>query len=214
MPNLRLSKVERPIGWATRPSPGCARTTRLRRKRPSHPEPMAHKSPRTDEPIKICEREDPLSPPPLSTAKALGFLLKSHYLADEFPSVVTTTKFCGLLRHQLRSIAFNRCIALTAHNPRETLSTPGAGARQWPEWGTRTRSRRGGEMPAIPRVSRPSLARAPKGGRRRFRPFAGPRKTPRSDRTQLQRGSGARCAHRAAEANRVTTCILSATFLP
>jgi hypothetical protein len=32
-------------------------------------------------------------PAPLSTAKALGFLLKSHYLADEFPSVVTTTNF-------------------------------------------------------------------------------------------------------------------------
>src|ERR1700737_1382080 len=35
----------------------------------------------------------PVKPAPLSSVKALGFLLKSHYLADEFPSVVTTTNF-------------------------------------------------------------------------------------------------------------------------
>ena len=35
----------------------------------------------------------PVKPVPLSSATALGCLLKSHYLADEFPSVVTTTNF-------------------------------------------------------------------------------------------------------------------------
>ena len=35
----------------------------------------------------------PVDTAPLSSTTALGFLLKSHYLADEFPSVVTTTNF-------------------------------------------------------------------------------------------------------------------------
>jgi hypothetical protein len=35
----------------------------------------------------------PVNPAPLSSTTAVGFLLKSHYLAVEFPSVVTTTNF-------------------------------------------------------------------------------------------------------------------------
>jgi hypothetical protein len=35
----------------------------------------------------------PVNTAPLTSTTAVGFLLKSHYLADEFPSVVTTTNF-------------------------------------------------------------------------------------------------------------------------
>jgi hypothetical protein len=35
----------------------------------------------------------PPAPARLSPAESLGYLLKSHYLADEFPGVVTATRF-------------------------------------------------------------------------------------------------------------------------
>ena len=42
----------------------------------------------------------PPAPARLSPAKSLGYLLKSHYLADEFPGVVTATQVLRVLRRQ------------------------------------------------------------------------------------------------------------------